>query len=145
VHGRDGAEIDDDRGQILIRHHAIIRVRHEGKKRAPVMTNTFADSAGQLVVSPIARAGFRVRCDIGWDDTAGKTRQGKLCVTSARCPRDQRCVVLFPVMFAVATKAVTKRLFASRRPWLAVTLNSSVVPPAVSMASTRTNMMTGTT
>src|SRR6516225_1074247 len=77
-------------------------------RSSSVITNTFADSAGQLVVSPIARAGFRVRCDIGWDDTAGKTRQGKLCVTSARCPRDQRCVVLFPVMFAVATKAVTK-------------------------------------
>src|SRR5208282_2690636 len=95
-----------------------MRVRHQGEKGAPVMANTLADGACQLVIGPIAGSGFRVRRDIGGNDSSRKSCQRKFDVTGAPCALHQGGVMLLPVMFTVTIKAakVLHQVLAAGQP-----------------------------
>ena len=65
THGRQAAEEDDDRGNVLVRHVAQMTVRHHRQQSVPVVADTFTNSPRELVVGPVANAGFRIGREIG--------------------------------------------------------------------------------
>ena len=69
MRSRQAAEEDHNRSQVFVRHVAEVFVGHDRKQRCAVGRDTFADGAGDGVIAPLADAGFRIRSDIGRDET----------------------------------------------------------------------------
>src|SRR5438309_720834 len=61
-------QVNDDGSQVLVGKMAVVFVGHHRKQSAAVVADAFAAGARQLVVGPIAGAGFRVRRDVGRAD-----------------------------------------------------------------------------
>jgi hypothetical protein len=70
THWGQRAQVDDDGGKIFVRHSTEVLVGHDRKQRAAVMADAFANGARQLVVGPIAGAGFWIRRDVGRNDSS---------------------------------------------------------------------------
>jgi hypothetical protein len=68
------------------------------------MADSFADGAGQLIVRPSPSSSLRIRCDVGWNDVTRQPLQRKI-VTLAFGSRQERGVMLFPVMLSMAIEA----------------------------------------
>ena len=66
---RQAAEEDHNGSQVLVGQVAEMFVRHDRKQRASVSSDAFADGAGDGVIAPLADAGFRIRSNIGRDDS----------------------------------------------------------------------------
>ncbi len=82
--------------QILVGHH-----REQGPA---VMTDAFADGAGQLIVSPIACTGFRIGRDVRGHDAARKIVEPHH-LANAFAARQHRAAMGIPVVQRMASGA----------------------------------------
>src|SRR5580700_5179980 len=77
VDSRQGPQVDHNGRHVLIRHIAVVLVRHNGKKGAAIVADAFAYSAGQLIISPTARPGLLIGGKVRRHDAPGQTSVGQ--------------------------------------------------------------------
>src|SRR5262249_44887332 len=65
AHRFDRPDVSHNRSQILIGHLCESLVRHDWKQPSPVVTNAFTNGASYRLITPVARAGLRIRSDVG--------------------------------------------------------------------------------
>ena len=83
-----------------------IGIGHERKQCSSVTADSFSDGAAQLVVGPVADAGFWVGSDIRGIYLPGEVSQEVHVLARAERIRHERRVVRRPVVLRVAVHAV---------------------------------------
>jgi hypothetical protein len=83
-----------------------IQVRHKGKERSAAVADAFTDGARQLVVAPIARAGFWIRGVIRRINLSRETLEDAHVLACAERLRQNGRMVRCPVMLRVTTHAL---------------------------------------
>ena len=97
AHRRQRPEVDDDRRDVFVGHGAEPLVRHHRKQRPAVVSDAFAYRARQLIVGPVARAGFRIGREVRRHHAAGKAVHRHLLAGAEHVGLDRRIVLLPPV------------------------------------------------
>ena len=105
-YGRQRAEVDDDRLDVLTRHAPVARVRHQREERRAVAAHAGGDRAQQLAVGPLADP---ARSDVLRIEHEGLGAEPEALATFAFGAGDDRRAELRPVAIGVATPRSRRR------------------------------------
>ena len=75
LYGLQGFQVCDKHFEIFLSHPGITFVGHDGQDSAAIMLDAFNHGIANLLIGPITKTGFFVRCDVRAVDCAERNRK----------------------------------------------------------------------